>query len=162
MIQLRLAMCVVFLAGCALRPVPYREPVGGPVATIDFKNKGSASLQLYFFEKSKNCTGRRSVGGLASNETHSSRVRGDEEFTFLYSLSKAGEWGTRLSCSSILRFSPKAQGHYVFLSGDDSHGCKWVMLDTSAEGDPQRVKLTELYSWKVGWDENSSFCNETE
>lgn len=137
--------------GCAS---PYKEPVTGPKATIEFVNEAAYKMSVHFDDGVETCTGRTSAGLVEAQSRKSIEVPADKALVMTVgmdagyrghiSLVVTGALGalvqpTYKGCTPTLEFVPEADKTYVFKMISDGVDCTHQLNVLLAGGAPKPV-----------------------
>lgn len=159
--------------GCAS---PYKEPVTGPKATIEFVDEAAYKMSVHFHDGVETCTGRTSAGLVEARSQRSINVPADKAIVMTVgmdagyrgqiSLVVTGALGalvqpTYKGCTPTLEFVPEAGRTYVFKMNSDGVDCTHQLYVSPSVGVSRAVAFNAR-EWIRAAGESGPWCKRRE
>jgi hypothetical protein len=158
------------LWGCA---VPYQEPSGDSVATIEFRNESAGAMSTHMYAGAKECTDRTAPGGVQAQSKKRVKVLAERRLVFTAGMDTKGA-GAVLAfgalgavvggsiykgCTPTIDFFPERGRTYVFSMASDGSTCTFRFYSESPLGGGEEVKFSER-EWIRPMGESGPFCRK--
>jgi hypothetical protein len=107
------SLCALAIAGCASDPqLPYREPKGGPTASVTFRNATPGRTTVAVYEDAAACTVRRQLPALLVGEERTVSVPAGQPLAFTVRYTVPNQTPPRY-CEVTATFPPRPGGSYA-------------------------------------------------